>query len=336
MTENGGTVFSKGGIFTISLDFELYWGMRDVVSLEGYRENLEGTPDAVYGMLELFEKYRIHTTWATVGFLFFPNRQALLEQVPDKRPAYEHKAFDLYDYLFSHEVLEDRCHFAPELIDAILQTPHQELATHTFSHYYSLEKGQTLETFHEDLRCACETMARQSGSRPKTLVFPRNQWNEKYLKVLEKEGIVAYRGTEKHWVYDASDWEGRMLIRRMIKLLDSYINVTGYHTYPVSAIAPEKPLNIPSSLFWRPYSAPTALLERLKVGRIKRAMLHAAKRGEVFHLWWHPHNFGRYTAQNLRSLEEVLRYFTRLRHRYGMRSLTMAEIAEEVERLNLP
>jgi hypothetical protein len=61
-------------------------------------------------------------------------------------------------------------------------------------------------------------------------------------------------------------------------------------------------------------------------------MLHAARTDSFFHLWWHPHNFGVNLEQNLATLEELLRYFSVLRDNYGMRSLTMADIAGELNR----
>jgi GAF domain-containing protein len=42
------------GIFTISLDFELYWGVRDKVDLEAYRGSLLGAREAIPRLLDLF------------------------------------------------------------------------------------------------------------------------------------------------------------------------------------------------------------------------------------------------------------------------------------------
>ena len=42
---------------------------------------------------------------------------------------------------------DDPLHYAPSLIDDILRRRRQELATHTFSHCYCLEEGQTEEAF---------------------------------------------------------------------------------------------------------------------------------------------------------------------------------------------
>jgi hypothetical protein len=54
-------------------------------------------------------------------------------------------------------------------------------------------------------------------------------------------------------------------------------------------------------------------------------MEEAARKGECFHLWWHPHNFGTNLYQNLITLEELLRFHVALRDRYGVVSMTMRE-----------
>ena len=73
-------------------------------------------------------------------------------------------------------------------------------------------------------------------------------------------------------------------------------------------------------------------LEGLKLRRIKRQMLHAAKNGLTFHLWWHPHNVGVYTPEHMKQLEEIFSYYDELKKTYGMRSLNMREAAEELSR----
>lgn len=91
-------------------------------------------------------------------------------------------------------------------------------------------------------------------------------------------------------------------------------------------------MNIPSSRFLRPYHAVLFFLEKRKVKRIKDSMTYAAKHGEVFHLWWHPHNFGMHREQMLKQLEEILSYYKFLNQKYGMQSMNMSEIAEHYEK----
>ena len=67
---------SSHGNFTISLDFELYWGMRDVKTLESCNERIRNVHVIVPKLLELFKRYEIHTTWAIVGFLFLNDKMS--------------------------------------------------------------------------------------------------------------------------------------------------------------------------------------------------------------------------------------------------------------------
>ncbi len=318
----------KQGIFTVSLDFELYWGMRDVVSEEGYRSHLEGTPEAVEQMLALFTEYGIHATWATVGFLFFDDASELKAHLPEKLPEYEHKQYDLYDYLLQQETLHVPYHFAPDLIARIVDTPYQELATHTFSHYYCLESGQDAESFRADISQARKIARAKTGTVITSLVFPRNQKNETYLPILAENGINVYRGNEKHWIYDESNWEERKLLRRALKLVDSYFNISGDHTVPLHELqCRDGVVDIPASRFLRPYSKKLAFLDFMKLHRIKKSMTRAAQKGEIYHLWWHPHNFGADVTRNIAFLEKILQHHALLHERYNMQSLHMREIA---------
>ncbi len=61
----------------------------------------------------------------------------------------------------------------------------------------------------------------------------------------------------------------------------------------------------------------------------------AAATRSIFHLWWHPHNFGVRTAENLAFLRGILEEFDGLRERHGMASLSMGGVVEHVERAGL-
>lgn len=63
---------TQKGSFTISLDFELFWGVRDKRTTDSYKNNLEGTIEVIPKLLDIFEQYNIHVTWATVGLLLEP------------------------------------------------------------------------------------------------------------------------------------------------------------------------------------------------------------------------------------------------------------------------
>ncbi|OQX73140.1 MAG: hypothetical protein B6D59_06475 [Campylobacteraceae bacterium 4484_4] len=320
------------GIFTISLDFELYWGMQDVITIDAYRKNLEGTPIAIEEMLKHFKNYDLHVTWAIVGFLFFKNKEALLSHLPSPLPAYKNREIDLYVYAKEHH-LEPTFHFAPELIKKILRTPHQEVASHTFSHYYCLEKGQDATTFLADLQAA-KKVAASYNTELESLVFPRNQYNQTYLKVIKEAGFRSYRGNEKGWLYEALEEKSKKSpLRRIGRMVDSYINLSGHHTYDLKSLSKRYPYDIPASRFLRPYTPLLAPFDPLKIGRIKAGMQEAARHGRLFHLWWHPHNFGAHTDKHLAYLDEILDTYRSLNERYGFESLTMREVSRRLDSL---
>ena len=60
--------------------------------------------------------------------------------------------------------------------------------------------------------------------------------------------------------------------------------------------------------------------------RIKKSMTYAAMHNEVFHLWWHPHNFGINRKENVQNLLTLIEHFQYLKEKNGMRSATMHEI----------
>jgi hypothetical protein len=321
---------SSTGIFSISLDFELYWGMRDCVKIEHYKDNLSGVSNAIEVILKLFTMYEIHATWAPVGFLFFPDITTLKENFPKKLPSYRDTQLDPYSYIENNLTLEH--HFMPHIIKKISTCKNQEIGTHTFSHYYCLEEGQTVAQFEADLSASINITKKELNRDVKSLVFPRNQYHKEYLEVLLKLGISSFRGNQEQWIYKTSNEKENGYLKRALKLLDSYINITGEHTYDLNEIPLSKPYNIKSSQFLRPVSSSLSFLEKLRLRRILKAMTHAALKKQVYHLWWHPHNFGVNLHANSIFLEAILKHYHSLQKHYNMQSLNMQEIASRLEK----
>jgi peptidoglycan/xylan/chitin deacetylase (PgdA/CDA1 family) len=313
------------GTFVVSLDFELFWGVRDVVSLASYRERLLGERVAVNALLRRFEERGVRATWATVGALFCATREELLAVMPQRRPAYRDDRLSPYaalDEVGANET-SDPFHFGPSLVRAIAAAPGQELATHTFSHFYCLEEGQTVDEFDADLETAQKLAAPFGGVR--SLVFPRNQYNPAYRATLVRRGIRAYRSNGHHWAYTpARTYEPP--VKRATRLLDAYLPVAGWRTNKVTRAA-DGLTDVPASAFLRPYSPRLRHLDRLRVARIRRAMTHAAERDECFHLWWHPHNFGLHLEENLAVLDALLDHLDVLRRSKRFESVHMGDLS---------
>lgn len=307
----------------LSLDFELFWGVSDSRKLSDYRQNVEGVWIAIPKMLALFRKYDIHATWATVGMVMCRNHKQWREIRPTLMPGYIRQECSNYS-LDSVSRENPSIFFARSLVEQILETPGQELATHTYSHFYCGEDGASPAQFAADLECA-KAIGEDVGIVFQSLVFPRNQVLSKYISVAAAAGLQVYRGNSDHWLYKGGHTAPGGIAGRTIRYADSWLPLTGTHSQKGSienGIA-----NVPASLFLRPWSRSTAAFEPLRIRRLKAEMTAAANQGKVCHLWWHPHNFGINTDQNLAVLESVLQHYRGLRDRYAMSSRTMAETA---------
>ena len=322
------STFPDFGACVISLDVELHWGVVDLVSVgDSYYYNLLGVRKAVPQILQVFDEFGIAATWAVVGFLFAGSKQELEQYLPATRPKYANSKLSTYHQSIGETVREDPVHYAPDLIQRIRQTPRQEIGSHTFSHYYCLEEGQNRETFASDVQSAV-AIANAQNITLTSMVFPRNQNNPAYEDILLQAGITAYRGNPRAWMYRAAVDSETNAIKRGLRLFDSYLNLTGFHTTKWEHIRQANGLcNIPASFFVRAYSPAWKPLERLRLRRLERSIAHAAKDREIIHLWWHPHNFGRHIAENIAMLKHILRIIAHYQARYGLRSLSMAEVA---------
>lgn len=309
------------GTFIVSLDFELFWGMHDCVELNQYAPNILGGRGAIPKMLDLFRRFGIHGTWASVGMLFAKGPDELKPYLPKEPPSYTSQKLSPYPFL---DTLKegDPLYFAPELLDLIAKTPGQELGSHTFCHYYCREEGQTTEQFRQDM-LAAKAMVANRGYTLGSVVLPRNQSEPEYTDVLRELGYTSYRDEENDWIHEKVKLRPLM---RLLRLMDVYLPLTGHGCFTPKN--EEGIVNIVGSRMYKPKFI--GLLEPLKMRRIKKQMLYAAKHDLCFHLWWHPHNVGVNTDYHLHQLEELFTYYDELRKTYGMRSRNMGEIAAEV------
>jgi peptidoglycan/xylan/chitin deacetylase (PgdA/CDA1 family) len=313
------------GALVISLDFELLWGVFDKVDWTKKVEYFNNTRKVIPEILQLFEKYEISCTWATVGMLFNKNWEEWNMNIPENLPAYTNEKLSAYHYGKSIQSKEtEKLCFAPELIKQIAETSRQEIGTHTYSHYYCLEPGQDNVSFRCDLNKALE-MAADLKLNLKSLVFPRNQYNSDYLKACEESGINTIRTNPLNWYWQNTQKDS--LSQKIFRTGDAYFGLQdkAYKNTHLSNFSPNMTGQKASRLL-RPYSGKN-YLDRLKLRRIFTEMEHAAKNNKIYHLWWHPHNFGENPEKNLEELKQILGHYKKLKEQYNFQSLNMRELA---------
>ena len=323
----------KNGLLVISLDFELLWGVFDVFQNNNNKSKyFSNTRAVIPTILKEFDKNQIHATWAIVGMLFNENWADWEQNIPELEPTYMNDKLSAYNFGRKINALNsEKLCFAPELVEQISQVPGQEIGTHTYSHYYCMEKGQTIEQFRIDLEQALN-LASKKNIKITSLIFPRNQLKEDYLKVCWELGIKTIRSNPDDWYW--RDPSSQSLSTKIFRTGESYNIFSARKSYAIEEIMwrDNLPLAQKASRFLRPCEG-NKLLQKLKLTKIKKEMYLAAKKREVYHLWWHPHNFGTRPEESLKELSEILSHFSYCREKYNFQSLNMREVADRKNRV---
>ena len=316
----------ESGKFIISLDFELHWGGAEKWDIVNKKTYFNNTRIIVDQLLKVFEENKLPVTWATVGILFAATKDEFLKYKPEIEPTYINENLNYYSLLKNDEVgkdeTEDPYHFAATLVRKIKEAPLQELSTHTFAHYYCNEKGQNITQFKADIEAAQKIAHDKYNVRLKSIVLPRNQFNKNYINTLAQAGIKVVRSNPDVWF-----WNKISLISPIFRALDTLFKISKSLSYKESDLTyQDTVLLLPASRFLRPYARKERLIQKLKTSRIKREMKHAAKNNRVYHLWWHPHNFGYFPKENMKQLLELIEYYNYLKQKYNFQACSMIEM----------
>ena len=163
------------------------------------------------------------------------------------------------------------------------------------------------------------------ASDMRSLAFPRNQNSSEHTHTAAALGIDVYRGEASGWLYKPRTSEQITRPFRLMRFLDGAFPVSKDQVAKVSTNGSS--INVPASRFLRPLSRASSIYNTLHIWRIQAEIESAARLGGVYHLWWHPHNFGRNMAINLARLDTILNTYRFCRDTYGMTSCTMRDLA---------
>ncbi|MBI3133521.1 MAG: polysaccharide deacetylase family protein [Bacteroidetes bacterium] len=281
----------------------------------------------VEGILNLFEKYEIHATWAVVGLLEANSPDELIEKNKGKTISYRHKKYSPFPITAEKygQIPFEILGAAAEL-KQISAARNQELASHTYAHFYTLEVGQTEAEFKADL-AAMNRLGEALQHPFRSIVFPRNQVNQAYLDLLARAGYAAFRGNQENADWANSTYQAETRKQKIRRVLDAYFKLSATKVFRVNELPVQNGLvNIPASRFLRPHRG-NFFLENRKLKRVTNEMTRAALNGTIYHLWWHPHNFTFHPEKSLAQLEKILLHFKQLEKSHAFVSRNMAEIA---------
>jgi hypothetical protein len=313
------------GIFTLSLDIELCWGVVDKPNqLKKNMVYYQDARDCIDKILKLLEKYNISATWAVVGHLFLKecNSKDGQKHIDIPRSIYPWFGNDWFEESPCTSLQENPLWYGRDIVEKIMSCRvRQEIACHSFSHIPYGDKDTKKETVQADLR-NCIEEAEKLGLKLRSFVFPRNIAG--YLNELSSFGFEAYRGIEASWY---SKFSKRL--KKVCHIIDQLLAISP----PVSLPECDHGLvNIPASMFYLPMNGFRSLIPiNRRIQKAKAGIRKAARDKKVFHLWFHPFNLATNKEKLLYGLEEIFKLVQLSRENGELQIKSMDEIVDLID-----
>jgi peptidoglycan/xylan/chitin deacetylase (PgdA/CDA1 family) len=239
----------------IAADFEMSWAFRHLPEEEALGRGRQERENIPY-ILRILEDYAFPITWATVGHLFLESCSRASGGLahPDM-PRPPHNPLWTGDW-YMHDPCtnyqHDPCWYAPDLIQAILESPvGHEIGTHSFSHANFTPACSDPMLVRREIEESVIAMQR-FGLSPRSLVYPYNNRVHAYLDLLSELSITTVRKRDQQF--------------RL-----SYPERTPSGVYRLY-----ESMNLRTAKHYD-------YLDKVKIFMSKAAERHA-----VFHLWFHP------------------------------------------------
>lgn len=295
----------KRGIVVFSADFEMAWAFRfsKTKHKEAIKKGLEEREN-IPVLLDLFKRFNIPVTWATVGHLFLSECKKGSNGLPHSempRPEFfenrnwSFNSGDWYQHDPCSDYKTDPAWYASDLIDLILASDvNHEIGCHTFSHLDFSYKNcpKLLADAELDI---CIKLAAGKGITLRSMVFPGGTHGN--FESLKEKGIECYRKPMKYHIGLP------------------YIDPFGLVAIPSSFGLDKDPYG------WS---------KEFHLRMIRNYLDKAAKYKLVCHFWFHP-SMDLWYLENV--MPEVLKLVANYRDPSKIYVKTMGQVAEEFKKL---
>lgn len=313
------------GVFTISLDFELVWGSRDLVRGDMTRLLAEArvTRTKVFdALLGLLVAHGIVATWATVGHLFLGEAArvggVLHPEVVVPRHAWHPTSW--FEGIPAGTEAEHPEYYGRSLL-LRLRDAGQDIGSHSFSHPIFGDAGCSREAADTDL-ARCVSAAEALGIRLRAFVFPRNRPG--HVDLLARHGFTCWRSVEPVWYQ-------RTGVPRAVGRLVHLGEVAMASRPPV--VVPFRDAHglwcIPASGSFLPTAGVRRLIPlRQRVARAVRGIDAAVATHRLSHLWLHPINLAAEPDRLVGAIRQIIEHAARQRDAGRLEILSMTAVAE--------
>jgi len=296
----------KKGMVVFSADFEMAWAFRfsKIHHKSAIEKGLQERENITL-ILNLFDKYQIPVTWATVGHLFLNNCKrdpnGLAHPEMPRPEFFENRNWifnsgDWYRHDPCTDIKSDPVWYASDLIARILLSEiKHEIGCHTFSHIDFTYKNCPKPLADAELD-ACIKLAENKGIKLKSMVFPGGTFGN--YESLKEKGFKCYRKS----------------MRYQIDL--PYIDNLGLVAIPSSLGLDKDPYG------WS---------KDFHLNMIRQYLDKAAKYRLVCHFWFHP-SMDKWYLENV--LPEALLLTAGFRDSSDIQITTMGDLADNYIKLN--
>ena len=325
------------GVFLLDIEVELAWGIIDEKINEAkVRDSSKKVRTYLDDIFFLLEKYEIPVTWGLLGHIILEHCECT-KGVPHSempRPLYKWIERDWYANDPCKNLTEEPAFYGRDITDRIIAHTSKtkighDIACHSFSHQLFGDHGCTEEVAEAEVERSIELIEENYGIKPKVFVFPRDYPG--HLNVLERNGIIAFRGQIPHAITYMESGGGALNSIRKYTSMAAYF-ASFYFTMPPPVVSPKKEhglINIPASMC---YNKKPFIPQRLINIKAKKGIKRAIKERKIFHLYTHLMNFGEVleTKKFFDGFEEILSDADLSRRRSKLEITTIRRIAEHL------
>jgi hypothetical protein len=320
------------GVFTLSLDFELAWGSRDLVAdTRGLVAAAHVVRSEVFpALLRILGDLGIVATWATVGHLFLGGATCTRGTLhPDLvPPRHRWRRAPWLQGVPSGTEDEHPAFYGRSLVTR-LRDAGQEIGSHSFTHPIFGDPGCSRGTAESEV-AHCVAAAADLDITLRSFVFPRNRAG--FVDVLARHGFCCWRSEEPTW-YHRPGVPGP--VRRAAHLASVALAVC-----PPAAL-PFRDAHglwcIPASCSFLPFHGPRrAIPISRRTARGIAGIDLAVRERRVCHLWLHPINLADRPAAMLAGLERILVHAALQRDAGRLEILPMAALADRAGAVSGP
>lgn len=242
---------SQKGI-VVSIDFELDWGY---TNSNDPLKSIE-VFDGLNKLINIFKKHNIKTTWAIVGKLF---------ENENENDSSKAQLNWIKNNLINSNLVE--------------------IGSHSYSHIFCEEVSSSV--FEEDIE-KMNIISKQNKIQFKSIVFPRNQFSQDNLIQLKKNNYTHYRGVLKRWFLKTNKYSNETFLKRNVI---RFFELIPFKRDVIVSVS-NGLVSISDSRFFRFFSTSFlgSFFSRFYYKVLKREMKKTIDRGNLYHIWFHPHN----------------------------------------------